>query len=254
MHQFVRGTRGIGVKARKVNKTIITFYATPTSDDAKSRFPPPASCNIPISSQSAGITQPLANTTTSSNGDYHLINIRGLITNGYNSADYLAKCTITANPQRSRIISITETWLQADKHFDREITLHSKDYHIVRADHDPSRTTNVPGRQLSSRGGCLLLVSPDLGISSPTSYSNSNCEMAIVDIDKLDMTFITIYRPPPPNSSLSKFKDILNRTRQHIATNVSKGKDYNITVAGDFNFPPSIVSWIVSDDSVFADP
>ena len=76
----------------------------------------------------------------------------------------------------------------------------------------------------------------------------------MVDIDKLDMTFITIYRPPPPNSSLSKFKDILNQTRQHIASNISKGKDYNITVAGDFNFPPTIVSWVVSDDSVFADP
>ena len=100
----------------------------------------------------------------------------------------------------------------------------------------------------------MLLISPNLGISHPPGYSNGNCELAIVDVAQLNTTFISVYRPPPPNASLSKFKDVLNRIRQHTEQNKTAGKDFSIILSGDFNFPPTVVNWIESEGSVFADP
>jgi hypothetical protein len=234
---------------------ITSTSCTPTSSPAFSPVTSTApavhldkSSNAALPSSNPGHTATNSQGQHLRGGDFHLIIIQGLVTNKLNCAPFLANCTIQPNTNRSQIISITETWLE-DKHFDKEITEHFANYHLVRADRDITPVASDSNR-LCSRGGCLTLISPDLGISHPPGYSNGNCELTIVDISQLNLTIITVYRPPPPNASLSKFKDVLNRISLHINTSKSAGKDYNMLMCGDFNFPPSIVNWIITDNCV----
>ena len=54
--------------------------------------------------------------------------------------------------------------------------------------------------------------------------------------------------------SLAKFRDILSRVKRYIEENQATGLNYNLTLAGDFNFPERVVKWIESDDGIYADP
>ena len=51
----------------------------------------------------------------------------------------------------------------------------------------------------------MILVGPDIITLSKLEYSNGNCEIAIAELPELKTAVISLYRPPIPNYSLTKF-------------------------------------------------
>ena len=65
---------------------------------------------------------------------------------------------------------------------------------------------------------------------------------------------MVIYRPPVPNFSLPKFKDIVHRIESFMTDLQYEHLGYDLILAGDLNFPTRIVKWVHSDSGIFADP
>ena len=73
--------------------------------------------------------------------------------------------------------------------------------------------------------------------------------MSITELPQLKLLIMVVYNPPPPNFSLMKFKEVLNKIRQHLS---SAGNIHDLLICGDFNFPPTVVNWIDSDEGIIA--
>ena len=96
---------------------------------------------------------------------------------------------------------------------------------------------------LPSRGGCALLASPGLTLLPKDSYCNGICELLIFEIPQLNTAAIVVYNPPKPNFNVSKFQEVMLRIETYLEINAGREEQLDITVLGDFNFPPNIVSW-----------
>ena len=127
---------------------------------------------------------------------------------------------------------------------------HFPDYNILRANRDTEYDLDDEG-QLQSHGGSILLTSPDIVMLPKISFSNGNCEFLIAELPDLKLMLVLIYRPPIPNFSLPKFKDIVQRIETFLAD--PDYEHHNLILAGDLNFPPRIVLWVNSDSGIFAD-
>ena len=174
--------------------------------------------------------------------DLFLVNIQGLITQRRNKSHFLK--TVTSTNNSSQIIAVTETWAQA--HFNGEYTQAFDGYNIIRADRDYNFNPDDDD-QLVTRGGCLLLTTPNITITPIVSYSNGNCEILIADLPTIHTTAITIYRPSGINFSLKHFSAILGKARTYLTTRQVSGNEGTILLTGDFNFNSAVVNWEKSD-------
>ena len=113
-----------------------------------------------------------------------------MITNKHNKSEFLKISTASTN--QSKILAITETHLNSKQHFDAEIIKHFPNYHIMRADRDVEFDPDDED-QLVSRGGCMLLISPNIISIPKLQFSNGNCEVVIVELPEKATTIITIY-------------------------------------------------------------
>ena len=185
----------------------------------------------------------------------HVLNTQGAVTNRKNKSKLLrVKCDKGGN----NIIALTETWLYEDKHYNEEITKEFKDYSIARSDRDIQKksnatsTTNEEKDKLQSGGGCLLLASPGLTLLPVGKVSNGVCELLICEVPQLNMAAAVVYNPPKPNFSLPKFKEVINKIEHYLQENSKKGeKQLDVTLMGDFNFPPGILKWEKSQQGLY---
>ena len=145
------------------------------------------------------------------------------------------------HPKTSNIIAITETHLTPG-HLDEEILSKFNDYILHRTDRD----TEI-GRK-SKCGGVALLTTENLVSVKTDTYSNGCCELIKVDFDEISTTVIVIYRPP--DTLKEEFNQILTKLNHHLTTNTYE----TILVAGDFNFPSSVVTWEQTDSGIVTVP
>ena len=74
--------------------------------------------------------------------------------------------------------------------------------------------------------------------------------MAITELPQLKLVVITIYRPSLENFSLIKFNNMLNELQKYLK---DRENNYDIALTGDFNFNPTVVTWVKSADGLFPD-
>ncbi len=117
------------------------------------------------------------------------------------------------------LIGLTETHLSADIK-DCEVTINK--FSIIRCD-----------RLLRSGGGVCLYINSDVSFKKCVSYSNSVCELLIVEILKPNLFVIVLYRPP--DCQLNEFKDTIDVVDQWLKG--LKAPLPNIILMGDFNLP-----------------
>ena len=206
----------------------------------------------PISSAASiyhGYVPEQTSSTTSSLCGFHLVNIQGLISNKVNKCDFLNLITSSSSTSK-KIIAITETHLNSKQHFDAEIMKYFQNFNILRADRDTEYNIHDEF-QLQSHGGCLLLTSPDIITIPKLLFSNGNCELVIAECPELETSIIVVYRPPKPNFSLHKFKEVISKITKYLEERDASGSTFNSIMAGDFNFPSCVVEWILSKDGIF---
>ena len=182
--------------------------------------------------------------------DVNLVNIRGLITHKENKSAFLKSATLA---QDNSLTFITETHLYKNTHFDAEILKYLPNYSIPRTDRNIS-SSNSENKQLSSGGGCMIITPPHLNCRKKVSYSNGNCELLITECPEIEASLINIYRPPHPNNSLKHFNEIIEKTRLYLLERNNTLPSYKTVLAGDFNFPHSIVEWCNSDEGIIPVP
>ena len=230
-------TKSIEVGARKSERGMDGhFFATPTSGTACLHH------NIPIAGQQVE--------QTIFNCELHLVNIQGLITNKKNKCQSLNTTIHSTSP--TKIIAVTESHLIKDKHHDAEITKYFPQYSLARADRNIEYDSEDDDH-LSSKGGCLILSSPNITATSKVKFSNGNCELAITEFPQLSLSLAVFYTPPKPNFSLPKFKEAIIELRQYTQQLQRDNPHYAFTLTGDFNFPPRVVQWIKTPEGIFAD-
>ena len=172
--------------------------------------------------------------------NFSLLNIQGLITQtGRNKSKFISDLTTNINSQH--MIAITETFL-TDAHLDAEILKSFPEYNINRADRDLT-----VGRK-HKQGGCLLLTSPNILSNKVKSFSNGACEVLITEHSLIELSVITLYRPP--DTTTTEFEVILHIIDQYL----SNHKSANNILTGDFNFPPTVVNWITGKHGIFPSP
>ena len=99
----------------------------------------------------------------------------------------------------------------------------------------------------------MLLFSPDLTLDFKIAFSNGNCELLVAECSQLNASICVLYRPPMPNFSLAKFKEVMEMLKNYLKVLQEVNPSSKIILAGDFNFPPRVVEWIKTDDGIFAD-
>ena len=179
--------------------------------------------------------------------NFALANIQGLITNKRNKCKSVKE--ITNKGCKNQVIILTETWTKDN--YREEILNHFKDYNLLMTDriYDPKK--NDP-HQLKTRGGTLILTSPDITITPERSLSNGNCEIAIAKLPTINTYVVSMYRPSGKNFNLAKYEEALSWVRQYFNNNENAQRDSHIIFAGDFNFPKRIVEWKDSKRGVVA--
>ena len=85
--------------------------------------------------------------------------------------------------------------------------------------------------RLKTRGGCMLLTSPNISITPVEEYSNGSCEILIAKLPTINATVISIYRP------LGK----------HLTARRKNGAGGDVLLTGDFNFTQNVVVLETSD-------
>ena len=83
--------------------------------------------------------------------------------------------------------------------------------------------------------------------------SNGNVEYIIAESKPIKTAIILIYNPPS-NFSLPKFKEAIAKVNKYLASNKRKEEPYEVILAGDLNFPSTIVTWEDSDVGVCPNP
>ena len=218
-HQFIKETK---------TNTNIPTYQDHTNNDTLYIATPNTLASI---AQHRTTTQ-----STNPQIELHNINIEGLITGKRNKCHFLKAATTSDN--KNKIITITETW--AEGHYNAEFLQSFSNYNVMRSDRDID-TFKEDEDSKSSRGGVMLLTSPEITITPKISYSNGGCELLIADLPTIHTTLITIYRPP--KASLRKFADVIKKAEKHLTELNEQGDIQNIIMTGDFNFRPETVRW-----------
>ena len=129
-----------------------------------------------------------------------------------------------ANDRNAMIISLTESHLN-EAIFDSEIKVDG--YEVFRTD-----------RENSPRGGILVYVKEDLRLGAQVLLSNSiaNIETQILFMNKINLVFITLYRPP--TAQTESFRASLEAVNKVLSTFTQLP---NLVMTGDFNFP--LLDW-----------
>lgn len=201
--------------------------------------------------------------------DLYVANIQGLVLQTQNKCEYMKQMVESDN--KSKLIALTETHLN-DRIYNAEIDSVFPNFSVTRCDRDTAfdptdnNTNEVNdndsdsesdasiGRTLRTGGGCLLLASPDLAVDPVLCFSNGNCELIIAELGNLNTTVIVLYRPSGINFSLQKFSETMTKCRLYLEKVTADDPHHKLLMMGDFNFPPDLVTWIVSDDGIFANP
>ena len=170
---------------------------------------------------------------------FSLLNTRGLITNGHSKCKTISDIII--QPSAQHIIAITETFLTKDIG-KAEVLKYFPMYTLRRGD----RNTDI-GRK-TCQGGVLLLTSPDIISVKLDSFSNGACEALVTNHPSLDMTIITVYRPP--DTTNEEFSELIG----FIDSQLSKSPSSHLVLTGDFNFPKDVVLWRDSTDGLVPIP
>ena len=90
--------------------------------------------------------------------------------------------------------------MRKDDHYDAEIQKLFPNYNIARSDRDITKDAEDP-HKLKSRGGCMVLTSPDIIMKKELSSSNGNCEVLIIELMEEKKIVIVVYNPPKTNFS-----------------------------------------------------
>ena len=199
---FMQRSGTIGVKSKKKKKW---FFATPITDIAERHH------NLRKNSEDRGVS-------------FHLVNIRGLITQKHNKVEILNKFADMSKPRR--IMAITETHLMKGQHMDTEALRHLEGYKMYRTDRD----TEYDEDALSKFGGTMVLASPDL-ISKKVDeycYSNGNCELTTVEFAELKKSILVMYRPSGDNFSLGSFSEVLQKVREYLTRLRAEKPEYGV--------------------------
>ena len=224
---FLPYTGNIRILKKTISRTLQKdrlYYATPKSQEAIRHH-----------------------TTSPINIDLLVANINRLVSKSKgNKCEFLKQSIPTSNAHR--IIALTETWLSPD-HYTAEFIKPLHRYTAFRTDRDTNFNPGADG-QLTSRGGSIIITSPDITAIPLASYSNGNCELIAIECPELSLLIANIYRPPGINSSLQKFTDILNKLDDLLHKNAEKENPMDIILSGDFNFPNDTVEWFTSEDGL----
>ena len=91
--------------------------------------------------------------------------------------------TYTTTGKKHRIVALTETW--SKDHFTEEYKKFFPSFHISRSDRDTDAG-------LKSKGGCMVLTSPELPSRKIEKYSFSNgyCELLTVEAPTINTNII----------------------------------------------------------------
>ena len=167
------------------------------------------------------------------NCELHLVNIQGLITNKKNKCESLNAMIHSSTP--TKIIAVTESHLKKDQHHDAEVTKYFPQYSIARADRDTEFNIDDED-QLSSKGGCLILSSPNITATPKVKFSNGNCELTITEFPQLSLSLAVFYSPPKPNFSLPKFKEAITEVRKYTQQMQTSHPQYTFTLPETLTF------------------
>ena len=132
-------------------------------------------CVTPCTSLSQNHHFPGQNLKKDGNLNFHLVNIQGLISKKKGNKVALLSKVAELKGNRN-ILAITETHLEKGQHFDAETAEnHLPGYTIIRTDRD-TKYDITDEAQLKTRGGAMLMASPDLSMNKVKEccFSNGN--------------------------------------------------------------------------------
>ena len=138
--------------------------------------------------------------------------------NNKRKVNYLNEKCIDEN---IKILVTTESQLNSDI-LNEEIKI--ANFEVYRSDRKAPR----------KGGGVAVFTHQSIKISEPQikRFSNSTCELLILEAEDLNLHIVTIYRPPDTTSD--KFYPALGEAEQYLKKLSASG---NIILLGDFNFP-----------------
>jgi len=194
-------------------------------------------------------TAKVFHTTAPKKFDFFTGNIQGLISKNKGNKCVLLKGHFDSTNNNHHITALTETWLRKKQHYDGEIIDILPNHRIFRADRNISGDPTNPAN-LTSGGGCALITSPGVIAEKKIAFSNSNCELLIVECAEIALSVILVYRPAGVNFKLSKFKEVLELIDAYLSENAQKAKGNEIILTGDFNFPANVVEWIATEQGL----
>ena len=120
-------------------------------------------------------------------------------------------------------VAITETWL---KSYHRDAQLQIPGYSVSRSD-----------RGKRTGGGVLLYSLDSIPTTSTESFDDGVCQVLFSTFSSAKFCVAVVYRPPDASfESFCKVTSFLNRCIDQL-----KDPEYDIFVAGDFNFPQ--INW-----------
>ena len=159
------------------------------------------------------------------------INIQGLI-KGENNKRKITNLSEKCQEEKIKLLVTTESHLNSDI-LNEEIKI--PDFEVYRSDRRAPRKC----------GGVAVFTHQSMKIreSKIKRFSNSTCELLILEVEDLNLHIVTIYRPP--DTTCDKFQPCLSEVEQYLKQISSSG---NIMLLGDFNFP--FLKWKEVEDSV----
>lgn len=148
-------------------------------------------------------------------------------------AKYIEELVISEN-QFIPFIALTETHLH-ENIYDAEVQI--TNYNLFRSD-----------RIKRKCGGTAIYMHNSISVDNIETFSDSVCESVMTYNKNLKLAVISVYRPPKGDSNLHIHKSFSNLLST-IETFLSKLKNTNIVMLGDFNLPS--IMW--QTESVRAD-
>ena len=128
-------------------------------------------------------------------------------------------------------VAVTESWLKPDV-MDSEVTINFPGYTIYRSDR-----ISRPG------GGVCMFLRDDISGECLVKYDNGVCELLMIKVHSFDTILAVVYRPP--DTRISEFLPVLTELEKCVS-NLSNPQPA-VLMAGDFNFPNSVMNWVQVD-------
>ena len=176
------------------------------------------STNEHVPSSTTSEQPPVVYPGLDSNYNFYFMNIAHLLRDSYKDKSKIHFLHELSN-QFTLFVGLVETFLN-DQILDSEITMEG--FNLIRSD-----------RLGRLGGGVCFYINNSVGYKVLLSYSNSICEVLIVQTYKPDAVLVNMYRPP--NATSITFNDIVQKTESTIDSLESPLP--NIIIVGDFNFP-----------------